>query len=210
MLLRENAIRVESILKQGNSHGIKKLVKRLRYIFPCVLGCGKEISVYPQKLKTHTGRCRLCAGRNRKDRVFCHCGLRAVGRGLCQQHYYEKYKEELSAIGKKWLRSLKGRWSNLKRAIKCSGVPSDIDLPAYSNLIKNPCWYCGGLLNESGHGLDKKIPKSGYTLQNVVPCCVICNRIKNKYLTHEEMKVAMKAVIEYRSKMSVNNYSFQN
>ncbi len=198
MLLQKDSIRIENFFELRDSHGHKKLVHRFKYVFHCILGCGREIWVRPEKLSTHTGRCRPCAVKNRSDRTFCHCGLRAVRQRLCLHHFYETHKDALSVINKAWLRSLKGRWSSLKRAIKRTKTPSNIDFQTYSDLIKNPCWYCGEPLNESGHGLDKKDPKSGYTTENVVPCCVICNRIKNKYLTHEEMEVAMKAVIGFR------------
>lgn len=36
-------------------------------------------------------------------------------------------------------------------------------------------------------GLDRKDNKKGYTLDNVVPCCKRCNRIKSDLFTYEEM-----------------------
>jgi hypothetical protein len=74
----------------------------------------------------------------------------------------------------------------------------NIDEITYVELISQPCVYCGGMLPESGCGLDRINNNLGYTLNNVVPCCGACNQIRNVHLTYDEMKVAMKAIVEYR------------
>ncbi len=197
-MLQEDAIRTDTIYERGNSHGHDIAVKRNLYVFPCNMGCGNEIRVRLERLAKHSGRCRPCASKNRKDRLFCHCGKRATGRGLCGKHFYEKYKVEVSTTNKKWLQSPRGRWSSLQRAVRNSGLPSDLTSEKHWEILQHQCDYCGEPLNESGHGLDRKNSLGGYTEDNVVPCCVICNRVKNRYLTYEEMKVAMAAVIGYR------------
>jgi hypothetical protein len=53
-------------------------------------------------------------------------------------------------------------------------------------------------MNKTCAGLDRKNPSLGYLLSNVVPCCVVCNKIKNNLLSWAEMKTAMDAVLYYR------------
>ena len=57
----------------------------------------------------------------------------------------------------------------------------------YTSLISQPCHYCKGPLNDSGVGLDRKSNTTGYTSDNVVPCCRQCNIVKNNFFTYEEM-----------------------
>jgi hypothetical protein len=65
-----------------------------------------------------------------------------------------------------------------------------------------PCHYCGGmLLDETGCGLDRRNNSIGYTIENVLPCCGVCNQIRNVHLTVKEMEVAMGAVLMYRDKV---------
>lgn len=52
---------------------------------------------------------------------------------------------------------------------------------------KLKCHYCGSKLNSTGYGLDRKDSNKGYTKDNVVTCCGMCNRTKNCYLSYEEM-----------------------
>ena len=52
MLLKENSIRKEKIVKGNNRY--------YNFIFKCV-GCGLEINVQSSSLKTHSGKCRRCS-----------------------------------------------------------------------------------------------------------------------------------------------------
>jgi hypothetical protein len=72
----------------------------------------------------------------------------------------------------------------------------------YVLLINSPCYYCDNQLdsptNSSGIGLDRLDNDRGYEIDNIVPCCVICNRTRNAHFTPEETKVAVQAVIAFR------------
>jgi len=66
-----------------------------------------------------------------------------------------------------------------------------LDNESLTELFKSPCTYCGqtetnvvkGLGKTSGDysyvGLDRIDPTLGYVLGNVVPCCWVCNMMKN-------------------------------
>ena len=132
------------------------------------------------------------------------CNSPHEAKGYCKNHYRvwrraekldpPREKEYL----KRYSRTLEGRFTSLKRAVKLSGAASDITREIHAELLKSPCAYCGGALNETGHGLDRMSPALGYVQDNVVTCCYTCNKIKNNLLTHAEMLVAMKAVVAYR------------
>lgn len=60
----------------------------------------------------------------------------------------------------------------------------------FNNLIHNECHYCGRSPSTTRkarrmngdltyNGVDRIDNKSGYTLENVVTCCKICNRAKS-------------------------------
>jgi len=61
-------------------------------------------------------------------------------------------------------------------------------------LISSDCYYCGSEPSNShvshGHkityqGIDRLDNSKGYTPDNVVPCCIVCNKMK-KALSHDE------------------------
>lgn len=44
--------------------------------------------------------------------------------------------------------------------------------------LHKPCYYCG---IDNANGIDRIDSTKNYTRENCVPCCYICNRMKNKY-----------------------------
>lgn len=72
----------------------------------------------------------------------------------------------------------------------------------FTTIIILPCNYCnnqlGSTINATGSGLDRIDNSRGYELDNVVSCCVICNRMRGDHFTPEETKIAAQAVIAYR------------
>jgi hypothetical protein len=61
-----------------------------------------------------------------------------------------------------------------------------LTLEEYSLLVEQPCTYCGFDENEKYIGLDRIDNKAGYTLENVVPSCSLCNRARGSWFTHLE------------------------
>lgn len=93
------------------------------------------------------------------------------------------------------------RLSTARSLAKKRGFEWALTLEQYSEIIKNPCYYCANKLGapvQKGSGLDRLDCKIGYVIDNVVSCCEFCNVVKHDKLTPEEMKAAVKAVIEIR------------
>lgn len=54
------------------------------------------------------------------------------------------------------------------------------------------CDYCLAPLGKYGVGLDRINNSKGYTIDNIVPCCGNCNKLKNNILTRFEMVKVVK------------------
>lgn len=96
--------------------------------------------------------------------------------------------------------SIAGRFQSGKCKAKRFGQEWSISKEQLFEIIKDPCHYCHGPLNKTGSGLDRVDNSRGYSMDNVLPCCKNCNRIKGDILSYEEMVVAMQAVLLIRSK----------
>lgn len=91
-----------------------------------------------------------------------------------------------------------------KKSIKYGEVFKYEEFLKFTSLPE--CIYCGKNVKWRPHrnkqsaaiNLDRKDSNRGYTTDNCVVCCGECNLVKNNILTHDEMLVAMKAVLEYR------------
>lgn len=58
----------------------------------------------------------------------------------------------------------------------------------YYSLIANDCFYCKlPYTHEYGIGLDRINNLFGYHIDNVLPCCGVCNKSRNNTFTVEEM-----------------------
>ena len=72
-------------------------------------------------------------------------------------------------------------YAKYKRSPKTRNIKFDIDKETFFRLIQLKCVYCGGT-NKSGlNGLDRVRSDDYYKLENVVPCCGICNMMKRDH-----------------------------
>jgi len=68
----------------------------------------------------------------------------------------------------------------------------------YFGLVNDPCYYCLGPLPPKGYALDRCDPTKGYTKENCVPCCKLCNDVKGDLLTSKETVLVMSVVARMR------------
>jgi hypothetical protein len=68
------------------------------------------------------------------------------------------------------------RYSAYKHNAKAFVRDFDLSLREFKNLIKEPCYICGG--NDKPNGVDRVDNNLGYTNENSRSCCKICNRMK--------------------------------
>lgn len=129
------------------------------FIFKCI-ECDNFIKAQSTQLKTHSGKCKSCTQKNKP---------------------YEHILNELiySCKNKQFI---------------------NLNYDDFINIIKNNhCHYCNRELifnkytrNENleyvsrAYQLDRKNNLEGYTVENVVPCCWNCNRMKSNIYTYEE------------------------
>lgn len=68
-----------------------------------------------------------------------------------------------------------------------------ITFDEYIALDPTQCHYCVGIIETTGHGLDRKNSSIRSYHNNCVPCCWVCNRIKGPNILYKEMLI----LIEY-------------
>jgi len=85
--------------------------------------------------------------------------------------------------------------ASLKAGAVRRGILWNLTRQQYRELVSDGvCYYCAGPLPMTG-GLDRLDNNAGYFANNCVPCCRVCNIVKNKFFTAAEMK-RIGAVIE--------------
>jgi hypothetical protein len=69
------------------------------------------------------------------------------------------------------------------------GLSWDLDFTTWDFLRSQPCDYCGLKIETKIGSLDRLDNSKGYELGNVVPCCFICNTMRNDIWTPVEMRI---------------------
>jgi hypothetical protein len=81
----------------------------------------------------------------------------------------KKYKED---------RPERHRINSIRSNAKSRNYKIELTNAEIKELLHKPCFYCG---EENANGIDRVDSTKHYTKENCVPCCFICNRMKNKY-----------------------------
>lgn len=123
-----------------------------------------------------------------------------------RQKYIKKYNKQYYIDNKEILhlgrKKPSRRYASSRSRAKSKHIEFDLTRELYLRLVIQNCVYCGICSNNSsGIGLDRIDNSKGYIVGNVLPCCGMCNRIRGWYLTVDEMKVAMKAILYYRANL---------
>lgn len=131
-------------------------------------------------------------------------------------NYYEKNKTKLSKLNAVWRKNnaeyfeMRNKTPEVrfKQGIyqsKSRDISWKLTLEEYTKLIIRPCHYCNiSLDNFKGTSLDRIDNNEGYQLDNVLPCCGDCNNIRMNKYTVKETEIMVNALVEYRSKESLN------
>lgn len=85
-------------------------------------------------------------------------------------------------------------YANYKNSAEHRGHPFELDFDLFAEVIQQNCYYCGAEPNnlyerhnvkDYYSGIDRIDNTKGYFPDNIVPCCIVCNRAKFKMTTKE-------------------------
>jgi hypothetical protein len=72
------------------------------------------------------------------------------------------------------------------------GYKMELTEEQFTELIKKPCYYCTYYIDKSTIGVDRYDNTKDYTIENCVPCCKWCNRMKLNQPTDEFLERCIK------------------
>ena len=170
-------------------------------------------------LKTESGKhskaivlCQFCgnqkkmSSQNIKKKTSCGC----------QQRNSNIWKNNNGAYNKTWQlpfgeASKNNLYYQYKKCAEKRKYAFDLTKEEFCNMVIKPCHYCGnkcqsiikGQGKTSGDfyytGIDRWNNTLGYDMQNCVPCCKICNSMKNT-LSEEEFVSHIKQILSHLGK----------
>lgn len=84
--------------------------------------------------------------------------------------------------------SKENRYNIYKKNAKKRNIEFHLSKEEFYSITSKPCNYCGGysrvdLNGDAYNGVDRIDSNKDYTIDNVVPCCDVCNKMKLDYST---------------------------
>jgi hypothetical protein len=145
---------------------------------------GKLTALYSIGLNKHRNHIWMCSCEcgNTKAVVSSHLTQQKVKTCGCSGKHSNKLEKGESAFNE-----LFGRY---KKQALSRGYSFELEKSYFREMTQLLCHYCGAApsnkITNSGEdnyyvytGVDRKDNTKGYTTDNVVPCCSVCNRAKN-------------------------------
>lgn len=90
----------------------------------------------------------------------------------------EEQKEFFTYKGKVYPKSGNPRYDKYKARIEHKGKEMSLTVSEFESLLTQPCAYCG---TTEKIGVDRSDSSLGYSSENAVPCCFMCNIMKHTH-----------------------------
>ena len=88
------------------------------------------------------------------------------------------------------------RFKEYERSAKYRGLEFELTLIQFRQLANINCYYCDDKIN--GIAFDRVDNTKGYTINNVVPCCSDCNKMKYTFTMEKFLEKCIKIVENWK------------
>lgn len=93
----------------------------------------------------------------------------------------EEKRNHRLEIARSWSKTKSGIYNTYRKRAKKRKMDFELSFVQFSEIIGKDCVYCG----EIGYGIDRKDNNKGYTQNNSVTACGMCNKMKLTMTTKE-------------------------
>ena len=93
-----------------------------------------------------------------------------------QKNYYERNREKYLLYYKGIRKNPERIYGHYKNNAQRKKIEWELTYKEFKTFWQKPCYYCQDKIETIG--LDRIDSKKGYKLNNIVPCCSMCNKMK--------------------------------
>ncbi len=104
-------------------------------------------------------------------------------------------KETRQEQRKLYSNNIAGKFSQYRSSAKSRGLSFNLTKDEFSSFWQVPCTYCGSEV--ATIGIDRIDSSIGYSIDNCVSCCTMCNHMKLDYSLDEWLD-KMKQILKHR------------
>lgn len=123
-------------------------------------------------------KCPLDRNRHKIEEM----GLRSDGKRsrYCQHHFNKERNVEKNREYRDRRENINDKYTEYKKSARRNNREFDIPFDKFGRMLKSKCYYCGCYDKKSSIvGIDRLDNDKGYIKGNIVPCCIMCNLMKN-------------------------------
>jgi hypothetical protein len=171
IVLKENEKSCQSCLEKVNKSDKKRYQKRCEMhnalenikntTYQVCVKCGDDFEKYLTHANTSSKLCQDC-NHNQK------------AQDKKRESRVRKFKDER-------YNNIEGYYKSYIKNANKRGYTMELQFDEFKTLINMPCYYCNSSIENEVNGIDRVDNTKGYTKENSVACCGICNRIKLNY-----------------------------
>jgi len=90
----------------------------------------------------------------------------------------EANPEKVKTSNKEQNENIDYHYVTYKRSAETKQLSFEIEKETFTELVKMQCHYCGIIKEKGFNGIDRLDSTKGYTMENIVSCCEMCNFMK--------------------------------
>ena len=128
-----------------------------------------------------------------------------------QKDYYDKHREARIKNAQNWQKNNKdialktrqayldtpqGRLTSVKASANTRKIEFKLTNQEAISIMENPCLYCSSIKRI---GIDRLDSNECYEVDNCVPCCAMCNKMKNTYSKDAFVEQCLKIAKHFES-----------
>lgn len=148
-------------------------------------------------------------------------------------HYYRKTKKPISnycgscgcslAVRKPKVpfseRRINRLFTSFRTRARRRNLVSNLSKALFTELVDSDCYYCGNepanKENDRGkvyiyQGIDRVDNSKGYEVDNVVPCCIVCNKMKKAMGQEEFLLHIHKIAARFSTESPQSDFSYES
>ena len=163
-------------------------------------GCAKSPPNYVDLTGKHFGKLTVLGLHSRNKHSKWVCGCACGNTTIVLASSLTSGNTKSCGCGHIHVDPARRIWKNYAYQSKARNLSFSLTEGQFAALIVQPCFYCGNHPAQRGafihkpykiyetfvyNGLDRTDNSKGYTPDNVVPCCGVCNRNKGKMSSQE-------------------------
>lgn len=127
-----------------------------------------EFSVNKTRSNGYSSNCKTCAAKYSSE----YRNLNKENLKISKKIYADSHKDEIKAYSQ----TLNGKFTTYKSNAGKDHKTFHLTKEEFTTFWQKPCSYCGSEI--ATVGIDRVNSLIGYEIDNCVPCCETCNRMK--------------------------------